>query len=221
MSQNDNLNKGLIPRNDLEEGEFPHTYLNEVPNSRDYNNVNYQDLKNARTSNTTLPDLFHLFQSQAIPGIVTFGETDHIEELYDWYLQLNKMISNKYFPTLEKIHQDNDTVQLLSGYNNTKEYLIRALVRNKFLVLKFINILDNSASNLEIQMSAHEVVRLMELEYPSDQDKHMINQFLHSFMEGFYNQDLYNEIAAYVEVTLDLSNRVRKILENHSQQIIR
>ncbi len=220
MPRYDNSNKGLIPKNDLKQREFPNTYLNEIPFSHDYNEVTYQDLRKTKTSNTTLPELFSLFQFQAIPGIITFEEADRHEELHNWYLQLNKMISDKYFPTLEKVYRCNDFIQLLSGYNNTKEYLIHALVRNKFLILKFLDIMGHSAFNLGILMSASDVVSLMELEQQSDQDKYTIIQFLSSVMEGFHSQNLYNEMVAYVEATSDLSNRVKKILENHSEQMI-
>ena len=220
MPRNDNSNKGLVPKNDLPQREFPNTYLNDTPFSHDYNEVTYQDLIKTKTSNTTLPDLFSLFQFQAIPGIITFEEADRHEELHNWYLQLNKMISKSYFPTLEKVYRCNDSIQLLSGYNNTKEYLIHALVYNKFLVLKFIDIMSQSAFNLEIQMSASDIVSLMELEQQSDQNKYTIIQFLSSVMEGFHIQNLYNEMVAYVETTSDLSNRVKKILEKHSEQMI-
>lgn len=220
MPRNDNSNKGLVPKNDLPQREFPNTYLNDTPFSHDYNEVTYQDLIKTKTSNTTLPDLFSLFQFQAIPGIITFEEADRHEELHKWYLQLNKMISKTYFPTLEKVYRCNDSIQLLSGYNNTKEYLIHALVYNKFLVLKFIDIMSQSAFNLEIQMSASDIVSLMELEQQSDQNKYTIIQFLSSVMEGFHIQNLYNEMVAYVETTSDLSNRVKKILEKHSEQMI-
>lgn len=218
---NDTSNKVLIPKDDLKEGEFPNTYLNIVSSSHDNNKANYEDLKNTKISQTTLPNLFPLFQSWAIPetnGLINMGDQ---EELHSWYSKLNRIMLRKYFPILEKLYRYNESIHTLYGYKNTKEYLNCALVRNKFLLLRFFNIMTEAASTLENEMTAIRIIRLMELEHPSDQEKLTIFKFLTSVMEDSHNKELYCDMANYGVTTSDLLIQVEKILKRNLQQMIK
>lgn len=236
--QNNISNDTLIPRDDLEEDQFPYTYLKDVPISRDYEVKNYEDFTRTKFSETILPMLFELFYSWTHPDITPYLESEEYEEITSlgitdslepeeqeeidmWYAQLNALMSNEYFPILERLYRYNKSIHTLDGYKNTKEYLVRALVRHHSLWVKLLDVMTIAASNVRKEMSLEELVRIMESKNPSDQEKTYILKFLDSVMEVCHDLELYYDMAEYSQETSKLLDQIEKILEKHVQQTMR
>lgn len=218
---NDISDPTLMPDDDLEAGKFLDTYLQNAPKSQNYGTTTYNDFITAKISETTLPELFKLFHSWSSPSTSNIISKDQ-KEIYDWYLQLHKTMLNKYFLILKRLFGYQKLIDSLNGYKNAKEYLSRALIYNKDLWRDFFDIMGGAASNLKNGMIETDIVRLMELEQSSDQQKTIIIiEYLTSFMEIANNRDWYNHIVDYGTATSNLLDQVENILKRHLNQIIR
>lgn len=218
---NDTSDSTLMPDDDLEAGKFLDTYLQNAPKSQNCGTTTYDDFITAKISETALPELFKLFHSWSSPSVNNIISKDQ-KEIHDWYLQLNRTMLNKYFLTLKRLFEYQKLIDTLNGYKNTKEYLSRALIYNKDLWRDFFDIMGRAASNLRNGMIETEIVRLMELEQSSNQQKtKIIVEYLTYLMEIANSRDWYNHIVDYGTVTSNLLDQVENILKRHLNQTIR
>lgn len=200
-----NLNPAFLSNGDIKAGEFPDTYLNDVPRFHHYQADNFIAFDNLKFSGVKLAYLPANFSAATGDNL----DNDEIRFNYD---ELDNRCEEVLWVQIHKVYKYKDLLDLVDGYANTKEYLLRALARNDFLWTKFLVACRSNSTPLKEENKYLEIELMDKNNLTTDEDQ-LILKYVEAVWSSLETLNWWENLLEWSSTTESLLLHTKDILE--------
>lgn len=134
-SDTENGSFNLLPGSDLEAGKFLNGYLERnIPLvSRFYESTDWDTFLNTKLCGIPILHLPYFISCYVQINKEKDGNAK------DFWGNIDNLIANEFGTLIKDLYKYNELIEKLPGYENTKEYLLCALVQNNTIWIEFVS----------------------------------------------------------------------------------
>lgn len=200
-----NLYPRYLPNGDIEAGEFHNTYLNYPPESRQYAATNFANVKILEFGEITFLRLTEYFRHCADYNL------EH-EQLRFYWDELDELYEKTLQSQIEQAYRYKELLEPLGGYANTKEYLLRALIRNTSLWTQFVSLCISNGTERSEERNTILEMEMIKNSDPSKDEEEKILEYLEKVWNSLEEQNWWETIVEWSETTAALLEHIKMIL---------
>lgn len=132
----------MLPDGDFNPESFSRTYLNKPVDSIDLKCEDYE------TFVTATLDLIHIFNLPTCFASYINNQKEENKDLSNYWMGITFLCQKQIPQQIQQLYKYISIINLLDGFDNIKDYLRRALIKNEYLWDEFLMSMDCTAKEL-------------------------------------------------------------------------